>query len=826
MSAGGFFIRSAINNLRRGGQRTLVAFLCVAFGVMSLVAMTTMSKSIERVWALEPHERIGGDLTIGRTKEDVVSADHEAQLKQMQSAGQIDNYTMMDYSTTLTFHLPSSGELIFPSVGMGVNAGEYPLAGKLTIREPKNGMLTDLIAQPGDVVITRDVALTYHLKVGDTIILSDLNFGRPLEGKVRGIASDTPNHQGSKVYYSHESANLISGLERSANTVLVNSRDPNEAMKLLKASGWDVFTAKDLANIATATESSMAMGLNDIGLMGVLVGGIGIANTMQVLLRRRRKEVAIWKTLGYSSGRIQTMFVFEAALLGLIGSLVGAGLGVLLSYKLTDLFSRTTTYLVPWAFSPAQAVAGIVIGVLITVIFATWAIVSTSRVRPLALLRNEVLDTSQLPFVQGIGLGLLLAVPFMAIAAWILRSFWIGMIVLFVSVLGLAALGFGLWGLVWLVTKLMPMKGWPLGRISRNNLRRRGPELIFAMVALFIGVISLGLGAVITQSGKRLIGAVNGPASQENLAIYASAMEEGNVNQTIQSIQVNQYTISHQYQAKSISSKKSPEKDYSNFLEGRSEPGSYSVHGADWGSNPDGVYVREYMDIPVGSKLLVTKMDGTTLELEVVGNFSTSDQASWPGGGSYFLVADDLGKQISAAENVHFYLQVPPQLISQFAASIGKALPQATVISLPEYQATFVRQFQNLFVFAATMAGLAILAGILLIANSVSLSMLERRYEIGVLKAVGYSRWQVLFTQVVEYTLVAIIVSLVGLGMIWAFLGVVSLTDSMVGALLVLEPATAAWIAALTIGLTLLTVLLVTWRPTNVSPVFVLNDRE
>ena len=145
---------------------------------------------------------------------------------------------------------------------------------------------------------------------------------------------------------------------------------------------------------------------------------------------------------------------------------------------------------------------------------------------------------------------------------------------------------------------------------------------------------------------------------------------------------------------------------------------------------------------------------------------------------------------------------------------------------MPDYQAHYIGMYKNLFVFAAAMASLAILAGVLLVANSVSLAMLDRRFEIGVLKALGYSRGQVLFTQVVEYTLMAVIISLTGLGLIWGFLKILSLADNMLGSLVTLPLATAGGIAAFSIGLVLAVVLWVAWRPASISPVLVLNDRE
>ena len=353
MKAGLFFFKSALTHLRRGGQRNLVAFLCVAFGVMSLVAMTTLAKSIEKMLVLKPYELIGGDLTLDREGEDFISDKQEQELLALQADGKISDYTLIDYTTSLSFHTLDSGELFFPSVGMGVDPEKYPLAGNLTFSSPAGATLPELLQEPGDLVVSIDLALAHRLKVGDQIVVANLDYGQPLTATIRGIASDTPNHQGSKMYYSHETSYILTGNPRTANTVLVNTGNAVGTAAILEQSGWRVFTAENLAQAAAVYEGALAMGLNDFGLLGMLVSGIGIANTMQVLLRRRRKEVAVWKTLGYKVRQIQAMFVTEAAILGLIGSLAGAGLGLLLSLGMVGLFSRTTTVLIRWIFSPA-----------------------------------------------------------------------------------------------------------------------------------------------------------------------------------------------------------------------------------------------------------------------------------------------------------------------------------------------------------------------------------------------------------------------------------------------------------------------------------------
>lgn len=818
-----FFINTALVRIWRGGQRSLVALLCVVFGVMSLVAMTTLAKSIEEMLVLEPQEMIGGDLTLDRTDESIISSTSEAGLQKLLTDGMISNYTLIDYNTSMGFRVPDSAEMIFPSVGMGVDTEKYPLAGNLTFVDEADKSLDEVLKSPNDVIITRDLALTYKLGVGDTILLSDLNYGQPLTATIRGIASDTPNHQGSKMYYSHETSQALTGLDSSANTVLVSTENPDEVSSKLESLGWRVFTAQRLAEIAAASEGTLAMGLNDIGLLGLLVGGIGIANTMQVLMRRRRKEIAIWKTLGYSTNRIQCMFITEAGVLGLVGSLVGAFLGVLLSLGMVGLFSRITTVLVVWSFSPKEAISGVVVGTMTTVIFAAWSIVSTSRVTPQSLLRNEEPGISQIPAGQTILLGILLVVPFMGIAVWVLKSFITGLIVLIATIIGLAIVGAMLWLFVFLAAKIFPAKNLALVKISRKGLTRRGGAQIFAMVALFIGVFMLGLGAVITESGHQV---TEMPSQAENLAIFTSADQERTVLKVLQDNRIDEYATGHTYTVNEILISDINDSSQAFDLFSRSDPGTLVIHGEEWGSRPDGAYAYPYADIPVGTILKITAADGSLHDVEVVGTFDNGDQLSWPGMNNKFLVSEELGAKLGTVVSSQFYLSIESEHLDNVQSKLGKALPYSTLISMPDYQMHYVRQYQNLFVFVAAMAGLAVMAGILLVANSVSLAMLDRRFEIGVLKSIGYSRGQVIFIQVVEYCLMSLVVSLVALLLIWAMLGLSGLVDETLSTLLMLPPETAVMIGLAAIILTALAAGWAAWKPCSVSPVVVLNDRE
>ncbi|TLN15338.1 FtsX-like permease family protein, partial [bacterium] len=461
MSRLAFYLRSAFTHLRHGGQRILVAVLCVAFGVMTLVAMMLLSGALERMLVEQPHDLIGADISMGRDAEDFILPEHVAGLDELVRDGMLDTYTLVAYTSALTFHLPDSGELHFPSEGIGIDPAAYPPIGKLTVADVSSAGLPALLAGPGDVLVSRDLALEYGLAVGDSLVLSDLAAGQPLQARVRGIIIDTPNHKGSKLYYSLETAARLAGNGRSLNTVLATTAQPEAADARLVAAGWSVFLAEDLAASEEQVQDMFATLLNGAGVLGLLVSGVGIVNTMQVLMRRRQREVAVWKSLGYRSGDLLAMFSIEAGVLGLSGSLLGAGLGIAVSYGLVDLFSRTSTLLIRWQLSPQPVLLAVLVGVATTVVFALWAIVSTSQVRPVSLLRGERVTAAQLPRWQSVLLFVALAVPFTLLVSLIMGSPLKAVGVLAAALVGLVLVGGALGAVLWLVSRLLPLGIFP-----------------------------------------------------------------------------------------------------------------------------------------------------------------------------------------------------------------------------------------------------------------------------------------------------------------------------------------------------------------------------
>jgi len=383
--------------------------------------------------------------------------------------------------------------------GLGFEPGTYPMVGDIVLRS--GATLAEVLRRPKDVVVTKDIAAARDLSVGDTVLIGNQLGGSAQRYHVAGIAVETPSYHGLTLYYDLETAAHLTGRPFPVTNVAVTwARDAAEARAGLTEDGWKLFAPDTVDERTREMRATFNLMLKGAGLLGLTVGGIGIANTVRVLLRRRRREVAVLKTLGYGRRDLLLLFILQTALIGLVGSLLGAAAGAALSALLVEVASDVVTLFINWQLRPELVVGGIGIGVVTAVLFAAKAILDAADVRPMRVFR-------QLPSRHSYGLRALaihtgMALPFELIASIVLGSVAQGMMVMVTAVAGLFLIGGILMACRWVVIKLLPTQHRPLVRMARNNLRGRGLSTLFAMIALCIGTFALGL-AITIISGAR-----------------------------------------------------------------------------------------------------------------------------------------------------------------------------------------------------------------------------------------------------------------------------------------------------------------------------------
>ncbi|RLP82920.1 ABC transporter permease [Mycetocola lacteus] len=168
-----------------------------------------------------------------------------------------------------------------------------------------------------------------------------------------GVAAARFNFDGSPmVLYERSTEDRVPAV-RELLPATINPEAPNQ-ISVSRPS--DALAAKNTVDQAF---TGLLIGVGSIAL---LVGGIGVANTMVITVLERRREIGLRRSLGATRGHIRNQFLMEAVLLALLGGLAGAGAG----FAVTAIVAASNGWKleVPLAVLAAGVLATVVVGAI------------------------------------------------------------------------------------------------------------------------------------------------------------------------------------------------------------------------------------------------------------------------------------------------------------------------------------------------------------------------------------------------------------------------------------------------------------------------------
>ena len=452
----GLYWTYATRSLMRGGQRTLLAIFCVVVGVMAIVSLQLVGAAINQSLTGNVRDSNGGDISVTSAVINL-RADQLNYFDQLKSDGKITQYTAISGhqgqsdakdGTTQYYELRA------------VDPAVFPLAGAPTFLSPSGATLASTLTGDG-VVLTKRLADNLNATVGDAISITS-DDGRVVNGTVTGIVASAGFFQRPQALVSLDAYAALpssSGLPVSYSAVYVNVPGHTDANANSVKSDIEqqlptanVTTTKDALQQNASNVQNIRYFLQVVGLLSLLIGGVGIVNTMQVLLRRRQTEIAVLKTSGYRRGDLYALFGLEAALLGLIGGVIGSAAGVGVSMLVRNLVVDRFFIDLPVVIDPGIIASGVVIGVATALIFGLMPIVQAAQVRPLAVLRGVSEGTQGVGVALQIFLFVLLAALFFALSYFILGNLMVAGGAIIGAGIALAVLSGIFFGLVFLIS--------------------------------------------------------------------------------------------------------------------------------------------------------------------------------------------------------------------------------------------------------------------------------------------------------------------------------------------------------------------------------------
>jgi putative ABC transport system permease protein len=201
----------------------------------------------------------------------------------------------------------------------------------------------------------------------------------PLTTASSQLFSGTSRNSVSQILIRATSAGSLSSAYQEADAELLSLH----GITSTTAADFTITSEAEVLSTATSVDRTLTVLLAGVAGISLLVGGIGVMNIMLVSVTERIREIGLRKALGATPRVIRRQFLVEASVLGTVGGLLGAGLGLIGAEVLPHFISD------PITISPVAAAGAIAVAVAIGIAFGVYPAGRAARLAPIDALRSE-----------------------------------------------------------------------------------------------------------------------------------------------------------------------------------------------------------------------------------------------------------------------------------------------------------------------------------------------------------------------------------------------------------------------------------------------------
>lgn len=671
----------------------------------------------------------------------------------------------------------------------------------------------------------------YH--IGDTVTVSSQEGTQTFElAGIIGLGEDGRTPTGATtLIFSTTAAQELARIPGQFNYVAVRGEpdlDQESLASAISAALPDVqvltgeqFTDENVDAIGQIVDI-LATFITVFGYIALFVASFIIYNTFSILIAQRTRETALLRAVGAHRRQVLVANVVEAVIVGLVASLlglvVGTGLASVLRTIVSTVFSMSTSQTMPGVGNVASALA---IGIGITVLSALIPSIKASQVPPIAALSEAVIDRSALS-VRRVVAGVALLV--VGVAAAVIGFARIGPNPLIVFGAGAAGILVAV-SLVLAPTIVGPtfrffgwISPWRRGIVSRlsvSNAMRNPRRTASTAAALTIGVTLVTLIAIIASSIKASVESAASDAVRADFMVGTSTFSFGSgipdaTTEEIKGLPSVEVASPMRFGPVRVSDRYA--------LDHLSESG-----GGDDTDDPAGAFGAADTG-PPGQDMLIAGIDPKTVEEvmnlgETEGDIaqltdgriavprSMAERRGWKlgdhvpvyfartgsselevaaiftndvGTAGFYMPMDSFAENVLEVFNVDFMISVKGRdgvAKDELRAELDEAvadLPAVTVQDIGEYVESQTAPFDTFLAIVYALLMLAVFIALIGIANTLSLSILERTRELGLLRAVGMSKRQLRRSVFTESILIALFGTAIGLGLGLVFSAAIS----------------------------------------------------
>lgn len=906
-----FFVRQAFLNMNRNRQRTLFVLFCIAVGVGAVVSLRSLGLMIGEALTGNLQAENRGDMVItpGSPLQNLMGGEavdptlveggsnlfapitfSQEGIEQIRAWAGRNGFEMLlatrnAVSGTVS-KVGGDGSLAELTTIYLVEPQGYPFYRELEMVAPAGANLADLLARPQSLIIAERLAKALDVAVGDEVQMAGAK-----RFTVTGIVADEAEAQLTNPnsylfpfgYVAYESGRELFGVK--ADTIYVRVPAGSDLAAITDQfqtafKGMETNTTEDLRQLNSQVSEAVTKFITVMGIVSLLIGGIGIVNTMIVVVSRRTLEIAVLKTIGLQGNQITLMFILEALIMAVLGSVLGIFFGLGLVLILQGVAERVFVQSLTFALYPEALLMGLVTGLIVTLVFGILPTISAGRVRPSAVLHpNEALIPKAGRLIS------LLIILFMTAIIGLMVGLILDNIALGVAgaYSGLVVLGVALlilWVLAYIFSRL-PSLGNVYLKLAQRAVGANAGRTASTLLALVIGMFSLSLILLMTRS---LVNVVNDLMQSQlggNVLVASESLDTGREIEallpTLPAVQSYETTIFYTGQVVAINGNE----DMAALVEQATEVGRQELFADQTGETTsfqtdsdsgflggfdpvafqinlftqamslqrhqdsnDDYEVSEGEDVTnsdepglVLQESMVTRWLGLEIGSTITLQFPNGQQATMPVVGLISEIETSGGIQVNDGSSSNgvvsdvtipagidpqpptFIIQVEADQIDQTVASLS-TIPGAIAFDVSQFGELLNRLFGQIATLPLMVAVLALFASSVIIANTVSLSTLERRREIGIMKALGLQTYHVLGLLLLENGLVGLLGGTLGTGVGAIFILLSGILSESLGSF---PFFTLAGLVLLSVTISLLATIVTAYGAAQEKPLIVLR---
>lgn len=390
--------REIRGTLRRSLRGFGILIACLALGVAAIAGVGSLGRAFEATLDAQGDAILGGDLAISvnhRPIDDAAKAFLAARGRTSEVA------TLRAMART------GDGERTALVEAKAVDAA-YPLVGRLTLADGTDAraLLVGRPGAPAPALVEETLLDRLQVAVGDEIAVGTTRL------RIAGVIGDEPDRLASGIGFGPRlivstDTLLTTGLLAPGSLVrwhlrlsLAGHADAARIAATTAAAevafpgaGWEIRSRADAAPGTRATIERFVQFLTLVGFTTLVIGGIGVANAVEGHLERRRRTIAVWRTLGATRAQVFVVHGLEIGALATIGIVLGLVVGATAPWALAGpIGSALGVPLTPVA-APLDWLLAAAEGALTAALFVVLPLARAVETPPAVLFR----DTAEPP---------------------------------------------------------------------------------------------------------------------------------------------------------------------------------------------------------------------------------------------------------------------------------------------------------------------------------------------------------------------------------------------------------------------------------------------